>query len=336
MIHHLVLGGVSPGALGAALDVFATAARIARSASGKRALPARALAQRVVSVDGLPVRSSAGMLVPVEGAWSARRLVAGDVVLVAGVGAASEPEISALLERRDARAAMDALDQALGRPGLHVAASCSSTFLLASTGALDGGEATTTWWLSGSFARRFPRVRLCADRMVVEAQRRWTAGAALSHADLALALLARTTRPSLAHLVARYLVLDERPSQARYVVTEHLRSTDPAVRAIERAVHASLERQLGLEELAQAAKTSPRTLARRVQAALGTTPLRHAQRLRVAHAAHLLESTDEPVERIAARVGYADAAAFRRLFRRETGASPRERRRARATLTAGG
>jgi transcriptional regulator GlxA family with amidase domain len=333
VLHHLVLDGVSAGALGAALDVFATAARLSRSA-GARTLPPRALAQRIVSIDGRPVRSSAGTMVPVEAAWSVRRLAAGDAVLVAGVGAASEPEISALLARRDARAAIDALAHGAARAGVHVAASCSSTFLLAETGLLDDEEATTTWWLSGSFARRFPRVRLRADRMVVEAQRRWTAGAAFSHADLALALLARTTRPSLAHLVARYLVLDERPSQARYVVSEHLRSDDPAVHAIERAVRASLDRQLGLEALARAAKTSPRTLARRVQAALGTTPLRFAQRLRVAHAAHLLETTDESVERIATRVGYADAAAFRRLFRRETGTSPRERRGAQRELKA--
>ena len=55
------------------------------------------------------------------------------------------------------------------------------------------------------------------------------------------------------------------------------------------------------------------------------TPQRFVQRVRVAHAEHLLETTRASVEEVAARVGYADPAAFRRVFRRHTGASPRGR-----------
>jgi len=132
--------------------------------------------------------------------------------------------------------------------------------------------------------------------------------------------------PSLAHLVARYLVLDERPSQARYMVMEHVRSADPVVRTLEWFITSNIQRQLTLEEMARATATSPRTLARKVERALGTTPLRFAQRLRVAQAVHQLESTRRSVDEVAARVGYADAAAFRRGFRRETGEAPRARR----------
>ncbi len=154
-----------------------------------------------------------------------------------------------------------------------------------------------------------------------------TAGSAFAHADLMLALLGQVASPSLAHLVARYLVLDARPSQSRYMVLEHLRTQDPSLRAVERFVAANLHRQLTLEELARAASTSPRTLARRVHAGLGMSPLAFVQRVRVHHAAHLLETTRESVEAIAARVGYADAAAFRRVFRRHLGESPRGRMR---------
>lgn len=85
-------------------------------------------------------------------------------------------------------------------------------------------------------------------------------------------------------------------------------------------------RQISIDELAQAAAVSPRTLARRVQAALGVTPHELVQRIRVAHAAHLLETTRASVDEVAERVGYADAAAFRKVFRRLTGESPRGRR----------
>jgi transcriptional regulator GlxA family with amidase domain len=56
------------------------------------------------------------------------------------------------------------------------------------------------------------------------------------------------------------------------------------------------------------------------------TPQEFVQRVRMAHAAHLLETTQASVEAIAARVGYADPAAFRRVFRRHLGDSPREMR----------
>lgn len=325
MLLHLVLDGVSDGALGVAVDVVATAERVTahRAGSGKTT---RSVRQRVVSIDGGPVRTASGRHVDVDGALRTAALGPGDVVVLPGVASAVTPEaVDALLRRADATRAADVLARA-ARRGATVAASCSSTFVLASSGLLDAKEATTTWWLAGHFAQRFPRVSLRSDRMVVADRAVLTAGAALAHADLVLAVLARTTSPTLAHLVASYLVLDERPSQARYMVRDHVRTADPTVRALERFVVARLDRQTTLAEMARATATSPRTLARRVEGALGTTPLRFAQRLRTTHAAHLLESTDLPVEEIAARVGYADAAAFRRVFRRETGEAPRARR----------
>ena len=145
-------------------------------------------------------------------------------------------------------------------------------------------------------------------------------------ADLMLAVVARLTSPSLANLAARYLLLDTRASQARYMVMEHLHTFDPLLRKLEDFVTENIDRQLSVEELARAAGTSPRTLARKIEASIRMTPQGFVQRVRVAHAAHLLETTSASVEDVAERVGYADAAAFRRVFRRHAGASPRDHR----------
>lgn len=56
------------------------------------------------------------------------------------------------------------------------------------------------------------------------------------------------------------------------------------------------------------------------------TPNELVQHMRVSHATHLLESSQVSVEEVAARVGYADGAAFRRVLRRYAGESPRGRR----------
>jgi transcriptional regulator GlxA family with amidase domain len=63
-----------------------------------------------------------------------------------------------------------------------------------------------------------------------------------------------------------------------------------------------------------------------VQAALrratGLTPIAYVQRLRIEDAKRRLERTDASVDEISWRVGYEDAAFFRRLFKRTTGLAP--------------
>jgi transcriptional regulator GlxA family with amidase domain len=67
---------------------------------------------------------------------------------------------------------------------------------------------------------------------------------------------------------------------------------------------------------------APRTFARRFRDILGTTPLNWLVQQRVRVAQELLETSDEPVERIAARVGFGTAANLRQHFHRVTSVSP--------------
>lgn len=325
-VLQLILPGTADGPLGVAIEMAGTAQRLLASGLVARGRKHTALHQKIVSLDGRAVRSGTQRLVEVDGRCSLRGLGRGDVLVLPGLGMATPERITSALQRPDVVHATAVVAQAAAR-GMTVAASCSATFVLAAAGILDGREATTTWWLASTFARAFPNVTLCSQRMVVRDGNVITAGSAFAHADLMLSILAQTCGPSLAHAVARYLVLDARDSQARYMVLDHAWRSDPVVRRLERFVLANLHRQVTLEELARATSTSSRTLARRVAATLGTTPQRFVQRLRVAQAVHLLETTQRPMDQVAADVGYADAAAFRRVFRRETGESPRQRRR---------
>jgi transcriptional regulator GlxA family with amidase domain len=67
---------------------------------------------------------------------------------------------------------------------------------------------------------------------------------------------------------------------------------------------------------------STRTLNRRFREQTGTTPLQWLHRARVRQAQHLLETTRDPVELIASRVGFGSATAFRDRFKRIAGTSP--------------
>ena len=321
MIVHVVAHGVSDGALGVGLDVMAAGARLVASGAAPSARGAATLEQRVVSVDGRSVQSGSGRPVHVDGVLRARDVGAGDVLLLPGLSAATATCVERLLARADIEALAAILRRAETR-GATIAASCSATFVLGASGVLDGRDATTTWWLAPEFRRRFPRVSLVSDRMVIEDGRIFTAGSAFAHADLALTVLSRIAGPTVAHLAARFLVLDTRESQARYMVLDYVRTDDEAVRNVERHVAKNLERRISLAEMAKVARSSPRTLARRVHEALGMTPTDLVQRIRIARASHLLETTKLSVDEIAARVGYADPAAFRRVFRKLAGQAP--------------
>ena len=127
------------------------------------------------------------------------------------------------------------------------------------------------------------------------------------------------TSPALADLVARYLVVDERPSQAAYAISAALAQSDPTLAAFERWVRVHLDQPISIADAARAIGVSERTLQRAVRRTLGTSPVGFVQDLRVERASHLLRTTDLPLELIARKVGYEHANTLRILLRERTG-----------------
>ena len=313
-IHVLALDGVFDTGLAAVLDAFGTANELAE-------LSGLAAPRFEVTIVGLRrvVSTAWGFRVPVA---PGPVRDAPDWVVVPAIGARMAGPLQEALGRPDVADAADLLREwAAG--GAATAAACIGTFVLAESGLLDGHESTTTWWLAPLFRQRYPDVRLDESRMIVHSGPRVTAGAALSHMDLALWLVRRQS-PQLAALTARYLVVDARPSQSAYVLVDHLAHADPVVERFERWARGRLGHRFSLDEAAAAAGASKRTLARRLQAVLGRSPLAYFQELRVERAVHLLKTTDESVDRIAARVGYGDGITLRALLRRHLGYGVRE------------
>jgi transcriptional regulator GlxA family with amidase domain len=134
--------------------------------------------------------------------------------------------------------------------------------------------------------------------------------------DLALWLV-RSVSPQLASLTARYLIVDSRPSQSVYALTDHLIHSDPVVQRFETWARARLTERFSLDAAARAVGSSKRTLARHMERVLGKSPLSYFRSLRVERAVHLLKTSDMSVDDVAAQVGYADAATLRTLLRDE-------------------
>ena len=263
---------------------------------------------------GPKVRTRAGLLVapePLELADTA------DLLVVPALG---ESDPSALLDHVGGEVSLpvrDLIARTRAR-GTTIASACAGTFLLAEAGALDGLRATTSWWLSPAFRNRYPKVELDHSRMVISCEGVITAGAAFGHVDLALAIV-RAASPALADLVARHLVVDERPSQAAYTIPSALAQNDPTVAAFELWTREHLAEPIGIPVAARAIGVSERTLQRAVRRTVGTSPIRFVQDLRIERASHLLRTTGLSLESISRKVGYEHPNTLRVLLRRRTG-----------------
>jgi transcriptional regulator GlxA family with amidase domain len=316
-IHVLALDGVFDTGLATVLDAFQTANELAEMFG----LSAVRFEVTIVGVRR-SVKTSQGLTVPVH---AARRGETPDWVVVPALGFKMPEPLQKALTRSDVADAVGGLREWAAR-GATTAAACIGTFVLAEAGLLDNEDATTTWWLSPLFRQRYPKVRLDESRMIVRSGKVVTAGAALSHMDMTLWLI-RQKSPRLAALTARYLVVDPRPSQSAYVLADHLAHSDPLVERFERWARGRLTFGFSLDSAAAATGTSKRTLARRMEAVLGKSPLSYFQDLRVERAVHLLKTTEQSVEQIAARVGYGDGVTLRNLLRRRLRQGIKEIRR---------
>jgi AraC-like DNA-binding protein/mannose-6-phosphate isomerase-like protein (cupin superfamily) len=91
---------------------------------------------------------------------------------------------------------------------------------------------------------------------------------------------------------------------------------------------AQFHRSLTMEELAEAACTSVRTLQRLFRRELDCTPLEYLHQLRIRKAQFLLRTHPDSVSEVAYRCGFSDANYFARVFRSAVGMSPMEFREA--------
>jgi transcriptional regulator GlxA family with amidase domain len=209
-----------------------------------------------------------------------------------------------------------------------LASSCSGSFLLARAGLLDGRRATTSWWLNGLFRKHFPAVELDTDELVVWDKPVLSSGAITSYVDLGLWLIAHFGGELLRQMSAKVMAADSnRSSQAPYISEAIMAGSGHAL--VERArrwLNGHMDQEWSMTELAGHCNTSPRTLLRRFQKAVGLSPVQYTQQLRVERAKSLLESTMLSLEDITGRCGYANVSTFSTVFKRWAQVTPREYR----------
>ncbi len=280
------------------------------------------------SVDGGPVTTEADFTVAV--AHGAELLPTADTLVIPPFATCADVD-------------RDWLPPTLGaalasmRPGTRVVSICTAAYVLAAAGLLDGRPATTHWNQAPHFQRSFPTVEVRPDVLFVDDGDVLTAAGVAAGIDLCLHLVRRDHGSKVANQVARLCIVPpwRDGGQAQFIerpVPEPARAGTASVRAwaLDR-----LHQPLSLADLARQGQMSIRTFTRHFRDEVGMTPGQWLTRQRVEHARRLLESTDLPVDRVAAEAGFGTGASLRQHLATTIGVSPTAYRQTFRTTASG-
>jgi len=219
--------------------------------------------------------------------------------------------------------------RAIAAQARRVASVCTGAFLLAKAGLLDGRSATTHWEDVQRLASEYPLVSVHPDRIYVKDGNIYTSAGVTAGIDMALALVEEDLGKALAMRVARTLVMyvhrSGGQSQMSTLLDAQATNHQPLRELLVWASEHPNE-DLSVERMATRIHMSCRNFSRTFRRALGKTPARFVEGMRVDTARRLLEETDLQLDDIANACGLGSSNSMRRSFVRVLGVSPSEYR----------
>lgn len=213
--------------------------------------------------------------------------------------------------------------------GVTICSVCGGAFVLAASGLLCGRATTTHWMFGEALAREYPKVKVDCDQLLIDDGDIITAGGIMAWIDLGLKLVHRYAGPNVMLETARFFLVDPPGREQRFysTFTPNLTHGDQSVLHLQHWLQQNFAQPHSVSEMAERIQLGERTFLRRFQRATGLKPTEYVQSLRVGKAREALETTTDSVNEIAWKVGYEDPGAFRKIFRRIMGLSPRDYRR---------
>ena len=253
------------------------------------------------------------------------KLPQGSIVVIAGVSGETID-----LEEPSTQRVIAWLGSGVTSPGMLLCV-CSGSVIAGKAGLLAGRECTTHHSHIEELRRVAPDAHVLDNRIFVEDGTVLSSAGVTAGLDLALHVIASQLGPRVAADVARDLVVYLRragtdPALSPWV--QHRNHLHPAVHRVQDAVSRKPAASWTASELAEAACTSPRNLARLFAEHAHCSPLDYVQLIRFAFAKELVTQSKLDLERIAQRAGFTSAQQLRRVWARWEPRSPSEFRAA--------
>ncbi|MBJ3784394.1 transcriptional regulator FtrA [Devosia sediminis] len=268
------------------------------------------------AVDDGPMRAHGGFSVMAD--HGPEIIDEADVIVVPGWRGADSPVPEALLTRLRAAHAR----------GARLASICSGAFVLAATGLLDGGAATTHWRYAEKLRERFPKIAVDDASLYRQHNRISTSAGSAAGIDLMIEMVRQDFGPAAANSVARRLVMAAHRAggQAQFLERPVAMRESAGIGPLLDAVRAHLGEDWPISRMAKTMGMSPRTFVRRFAEATGQSPGDWLADERLEEAKRLLMLGDPAMEDVAMAVGFGSAHTLRHHFRQRLGISPSEYR----------
>ena len=264
------------------------------------------------AIDDGPMRAAGGLTVTADGGPDL--LEQADIIVAPGWKGMDAPVPEALCARlRDAH-----------QRGARLVSLCSGAFVLAATGLLDGGTATTHWRYADALRKRHPRLTVDEASLYRAHDRIHTAAGSAAGIDLLIEIVRQDFGPGAANSVARRLVMPAHRSggQAQFLELPVALREGAEIAPLLEAVRREIKAAWPVQRMAQLARMSERTFLRRFFEATGVTPGEWLVSERIEAAKHLLRQKTMPMEDVALAAGFGSAHALRHHFRSRLGLSP--------------
>ena len=266
---------------------------------------------RVVSLDGAPAESSAGIRVEAD---QGLQPVGRDttVIVCSGTDATHAADRKALTWLREH-----------SRHGGSLGAICTGAYTLARAGLL-GSDATTVHWENQAAFRELfdiePLQQIC-----VMGRRHFSCAGGEAGVDMMLAVIAQDHGPKLADAVAE-MCLHSRRREAgttqKRVFTSPMATRHPDIARVITAMQANIATPLSQDELADIFGKTTRHLERTFKAVTGDTPKSFYLGLRLEQARDLLSETGMSMLEVAIATGFGSRGSFSKAFQCRFGTSP--------------
>ena len=212
--------------------------------------------------------------------------------------------------------------------GVELASFCTGAFLLGASGLLNGKSATTHIHASTSFAANYPDVFLRANEVITYDHGIYTSGGATSTFHLLLRLIHNYGSREIAVRMAKVFAIDMNRGQQSYFGTfvpsrDH---GDELVIKTQRCIENLYNKAATVDDILQQIPASRRNIERRFKLATGNTMIEYLQKTRIEVAKKLLEQTNQSILEMMLNSGYNDLKAFRQLFKKSSGMTPKDYR----------
>jgi transcriptional regulator GlxA family with amidase domain len=212
--------------------------------------------------------------------------------------------------------------------GTSLASLCLGSFLLASTGLLNGRKCSTHWIAANDFQAMFPEVIVVPDKIITDEQGIYSSGGAYSALNLLLHLIEKYAGREMAIVCAKIFQIEiDRSTQSAFMIFNPQKAhEDEPIKKAQEFIESNFQEKISVDQLASMFALGRRNLERRFKKATSNSVVEYMQRVKIEAAKKSLELSRENVNEVIYKVGYSDPKAFRTTFKKITGLSPLEYR----------